>query len=91
GGHNVLEPAALGRPVLSGPSIENFADVAEPLLAAGALTVVDNAEALAEALAGYFAAPEHARQAGQAGRAAIESQKGALARTLTGLEALLPR
>tara|TARA_R110002049_G_scaffold160060_3_gene325053 strand:- start:2393 stop:3685 length:1293 start_codon:yes stop_codon:yes gene_type:complete len=91
GGHNVLEPAALGRPVLSGPSIENFADVAEPLHAAGALTLVDSPDTLADALAGYFANPEHAQQAGRAGCAAIETQKGALARTLTGLEVLLPR
>ncbi|MDQ7734485.1 lipid IV(A) 3-deoxy-D-manno-octulosonic acid transferase [Halomonas sp. SpR1] len=91
GGHNILEPAALGRPVLSGPSIENFTDVAEPLQAAGALTMVDSPDTLAEAVAGYFANPEHALQAGQAGREAIEAHKGALARTLTGLEALLPR
>ncbi len=91
GGHNVLEPAALGRPVLSGSSIENFADVAEPLLAAGALTLVDSPEALADTVAGYFANPERAQQAGRAGRAVIEAQKGALALTLTGLEALLPR
>lgn len=91
GGHNVLEPAALGKPVLSGPSIENFADVAEPLQAAGALSLVDSPVALAEALADYFANPERAQQAGHAGRAEIETQKGALDRTLTGLGSLLPR
>ncbi|WP_447046288.1 lipid IV(A) 3-deoxy-D-manno-octulosonic acid transferase [Vreelandella sp. H-I2] len=90
GGHNVLEPAALGRPVLSGSSIENFADVVEPLQAVGSLTLVDSPDALADALVGYFAAPEKAYQVGRAGRAAIETQKGALARTLTGLAALLP-
>jgi 3-deoxy-D-manno-octulosonic-acid transferase len=91
GGHNILEPAALGRPVLSGPFIENFADVAEPLKSVGALTLIDRPEALAEALVDYFAAPDRARQAGEAGRAAIKTQKGALSRTLTGLESLLPR
>ena len=91
GGHNVLEPAALGRPVLSGSSIENFADVAEPLQAAGALTLVDSPEFLADTVAGYFANPERAQQAGRAGRAVIETQKGALDRTLTGLASLLSR
>lgn len=91
GGHNVLEPASLGRPVLSGPSMENFNDVAEPLATAGALTLVDSPDALADAVAGYFANPERAQRAGQAGRAVIEAQKGALARTLRGLELLLPR
>lgn len=90
GGHNILEPAALGRPVLSGPSIENFADVAEPLESVGALTLIDSPDALAKALVGYFNDPEHTRQAGRAGRAAIEAHKGALARTLSGLETLLP-
>ncbi|MGO2579360.1 MAG: lipid IV(A) 3-deoxy-D-manno-octulosonic acid transferase [Halomonas sp.] len=91
GGHNVLEPAALGRPVLSGPYIENFADVAEPLQAVGALTLVENPEALASALAHSFANPQLALQVGQAGREVIHRHTGALARTLEGLEALLPR
>jgi 3-deoxy-D-manno-octulosonic-acid transferase len=89
GGHNILEPAALGRPVLSGSSIENFADVAEPLQAAGTLTLVDTTEALADAVADYFANPERAQRAGQAGRAVIEAHRGALDRTLTGLVSLL--
>jgi 3-deoxy-D-manno-octulosonic-acid transferase len=89
GGHNVLEPAALGRPMLSGPSIENFADVAEPLERAGVLTLVDSPGALADALMGYFANPKRAHQAGRAGHAVIETQKGALDRTLSGLASLL--
>ncbi len=91
GGQNVLEPASVGRPVLSGPSIENFADVAEPLQAAGALTLVESPEALADTVAGYFANPERAHQAGRAGRAVIEAHKGALDRTLAGLASLLAR
>ena len=90
GGHNVLEPAALGRPVLSGPSIENFADVAEPLQAAGALTLVDSPDALADALADYFANPERAQEAGLAGWETIQAHRGALSRTLDGLEKFLP-
>lgn len=86
GGHNVLEPAALGKPVICGPSLENFSDVAEPLIAAGALTLVETPQALAEQLARYFAEPERAQHAGHAGRAAINAHKGALARTLAGLD-----
>ena len=81
--------SALGRPVLSGPSIENFADVAEPLERAGVLTLVDSPGDLADALMGYFANPKGAQQAGRAGHAVIETQKGALDRTLTGLASLL--
>ncbi|MDG4869276.1 3-deoxy-D-manno-octulosonic acid transferase, partial [Guyparkeria sp. 1SP6A2] len=64
GGHNVLEPAALGKPVLCGPSLENFSDVAEPLLAAKALTVVDTPDALASVLVEHITNPECARQRG---------------------------
>ncbi|QNI01476.1 lipid IV(A) 3-deoxy-D-manno-octulosonic acid transferase [Halomonas sp. SH5A2] len=90
GGQNVLEPAALGRPVLSGPSIENFSDVAEPLLAAGALALVDSPDALAEALIDYFDHPGDAQQKGQAALAVIQAQQGALKRTLDGLGELVP-
>ena len=85
GGHNVLEPAALAKPVLCGPSLENFSDVAEPLLAAGVLSVVETADALANALSELLARPLHAQQIGQAGREVIEAHRGALARTLDGL------
>ncbi|WFE70403.1 lipid IV(A) 3-deoxy-D-manno-octulosonic acid transferase [Halomonas sp. M1] len=91
GGHNVLEPAALGKPVLSGPFIENFNDVADPLLAVGALTLVSTPDALAVRLVEYFDAPEYAREQGEAGRVAINAHRGALARTLEGLDCWLER
>lgn len=89
GGHNVLEPAALGRLVLCGPSLENFADVAAPLIEAGVLTTVDSMDALAGALEALFADPVAARQRGAAGPRVIEAHRGALARTLAGLDELL--
>ena len=85
GGHNVVEPAALGKPVLCGPSLDNFSDVAEPLLAAGALSVVETPDALADALAERLATPSFALKIGQAGREVVEAHRGALARTLDGL------
>ncbi|MFG6668110.1 lipid IV(A) 3-deoxy-D-manno-octulosonic acid transferase [Halomonas sp. HNIBRBA4712] len=91
GGHNVLEPAALGRPVLCGPSLENFSDVAEPLLQAGALERVDTPDALAKALATLLADPVLAKRRGEAGRAVILAHQGALTRTLDGLNVLLPQ
>ncbi|CAH1042657.1 lipid IV(A) 3-deoxy-D-manno-octulosonic acid transferase [Halomonas sp. TD01] len=85
GGHNVLEPAALGKPVLCGPSLENFSDVAEPLLSSGALSVVDTPDALADALAELLVSPPFAQHIGHAGRKVVEDNRGALARTLDGL------
>ncbi|WP_301585439.1 lipid IV(A) 3-deoxy-D-manno-octulosonic acid transferase [Halomonas alkaliantarctica] len=85
GGHNVLEPAALGKPVLCGSSLENFSDVAEPLIAAGALSVVETPDALADALTELLANPQHAQHIGHVGRDVVETHRGALARTLDGL------
>ncbi|WP_249976404.1 lipid IV(A) 3-deoxy-D-manno-octulosonic acid transferase [Vreelandella olivaria] len=85
GGHNVLEPAALGRPVLCGPHLENFSDVAAPLLAAGALHHVATPEALASAVNAYFGSPRCAFAHGKAGREVVDTHGGALERTLDGL------
>lgn len=89
GGQNVAEPASFGRAVLTGPSLENFEDVAEPLKAAGALAAVANADALAEALAHAFDHPAQTRRQGQAGAEVVAEQRGALERTLDGLGRLL--
>ncbi|MDN6298311.1 MAG: 3-deoxy-D-manno-octulosonic acid transferase, partial [Halomonas sp.] len=85
GGQNVVEPASLGRLVLTGPSLENFSDVAEPLKAAGALEQVTDAGTLAEALVQAFNNPANTRQRGSAGQAVVAEQRGALERTLAGL------
>jgi 3-deoxy-D-manno-octulosonic-acid transferase len=89
GGQNVVEPASLGRLVLTGPSLENFDDVAEPLKAAEALEQVADARALAEALIHAFDNPIEARRRGSAGQAVVAAQRGALERTLAGLGRLL--
>ncbi|PRY64719.1 3-deoxy-D-manno-octulosonic-acid transferase [Vreelandella songnenensis] len=89
GGHNVLEPVVLGKPVLSGPFMENFADVTEPLQAAGALTVIDDVAALVRALEARLDDPARCREEGQAGIRVIRAHQGALARTLDGLAMLI--
>ncbi|MDN6180318.1 MAG: 3-deoxy-D-manno-octulosonic acid transferase [Halomonas subglaciescola] len=89
GGQNVVEPASLGRLTLTGPSLENFSDVAEPLKAARALEPVADAGALADALIHAFDNPVEARQRGSAGQAVVAQQRGALERTLAGLGRLL--
>ncbi len=89
GGHNLLEPAALGKPLLSGPHLFNFLDIAARLGEAGALREVQDAGSLAAAVDGLWSDPEGAGRAGAAGRAVVEANQGALGRLLEGLERLL--
>ncbi|SEL24148.1 lipid IV(A) 3-deoxy-D-manno-octulosonic acid transferase [Halomonas daqiaonensis] len=89
GGHNLLEPAALGIPVLTGPALANFEDVAEVMREAGALVEVDDAETLAAELLRLFGDREECQRLAVAGRGVVADNRGALARTMEGLKSLL--
>lgn len=91
GGHNLLEPAALGKPLLSGPHLFNFLEIAAQLRGAGDLLEVADAEQLHAALRGLFADPADARRRAEAGLAVLRANQGALARLLAGLQRLLAR
>ncbi|NHN79424.1 3-deoxy-D-manno-octulosonic acid transferase [Azotobacter chroococcum] len=91
GGHNLLEPAALGKPLLSGPHLFNFLEIAARLAEAGALRQVSDAGSLAAAVGAFWSDPASAARAGAAGKAVLEANQGALARLLEGLERLLVR
>lgn len=91
GGHNLLEPAALSKPVLSGPHLFNFLEIAALLRDAGALEEVDDAQALAVAVRRLFELPQDARHMGQAGLNVMLANQGALQRLLDGLGRLLSR
>jgi 3-deoxy-D-manno-octulosonic-acid transferase len=89
GGHNLLEPAALGKPVLSGPHLFNFLEIAAQLRTAGALSEVVDAETLALRVAHLWREPEIADAMRTAGQAVMQANQGALARLLAGLGHLL--
>ena len=89
GGHNVLEPAHAGRPVLYGPHTDNIGQPVEILEAAGGGFRVDDAPALGAALAALFADPEVARLRGEAGRRAVAEHRGSVERSLALIEAAL--
>lgn len=89
GGHNLLEPAALGVPVLTGPSYANARDIAQLLLARGAALQVADARELAAVLARLLRDPEERRRMGAIGRQAVESNRGSAARLLELIEPLL--
>lgn len=78
GGHNMLEPAALAKPVITGPHVFNFAQVTELLLSAGALIQVRDAETLAHAVIGFFEDENKIAQAGARALSVVEANRGAL-------------
>lgn len=90
GGHNLLEPAAVGTAVVTGPHLQNFTDIARQLKRAGAVRIGADADAVHDDLAQLLADPDARRVMGEAGRALVEAGRGALARTLLLVEADLP-
>jgi 3-deoxy-D-manno-octulosonic-acid transferase len=88
GGHNLLEPAALGLPVLAGPEQFNSPEIARALRAQGALIIVHDAVELAAALTRLLADPQARAAQGAAGREAIAANRGALERLLGLIERL---
>lgn len=89
GGHNVLEPAWFGTPVVTGPSMHNFRALADLFAARGARVEVRDAEGLAGTWIEWLTNPEARRAAGRAAFDAARAQDGATLRTLDALVALL--
>ena len=89
GGHNLLEPAALGVPALVGPHTFNFQEITDLLLAVGAVQRVADAASLSKKIGQLFRHPDERRRRGEAGRVRIASERGALARTLALIDACL--
>ena len=85
GGHNYLEPAALGLPIISGPHRYNFTEISELLEGAGALRQVRDIKTLAAAINEWLEHPKVASQAGAAGQRVVQDNQGALDRLLNGI------
>ncbi|ASK35471.1 3-deoxy-D-manno-octulosonic acid transferase [Alcanivorax sp. N3-2A] len=90
GGHNLLEPAAWGVPVLSGPQLHNFTAIAALLNDAGALAVVNDEGELAERLERLLADAGERRRLGEAAAAVVAANRGALQRGVTIFSSLWP-
>jgi len=89
GGHNLLEPAALGVPALVGPHTFNFQEITALLLDVGAVRRVANADELAAGVLRWLGDAGDRRRCGDAGRLRIDAERGALARTLALVDACL--
>lgn len=90
GGHNLLEPAALGVPIISGPNNFNAEDIAEMLGSAGALEVVTNAAELGTSVTALLRDPELRRERGTKAQRMVTESGGALERLLKLIAPLLP-
>jgi 3-deoxy-D-manno-octulosonic-acid transferase len=89
GGHNPLEPARFGVPVMMGPSYENFCDIVQKMQAADGIRIVSDKAALEHALIEMLMERDTTRTMGKHGQFVFEQQQGATARTVEALVALL--
>ena len=89
GGHNPLEPARFGVPVVMGGSYENFREIVERMRAAEGIRLVADAAGLGEGLVGLLRDRAGARALGERGRRVFEAQQGATARTVAALVEVL--
>jgi 3-deoxy-D-manno-octulosonic-acid transferase len=90
GGQNVLEPAAQGKPVLFGPHMENFKDSVQVLQGRGGLQVADP-EQLFRVADELLRRPDQMEELGGLARRAVSAIRGASARNVEHLLAVLPR
>ena len=90
GGHNILEPAVYGKPIVIGPHMSNFAEITRTFLENGAAEQVPDAEGLEAALLRLLTDPVRRARLGAAARALVEANRGARARTLEVVSELLP-
>jgi 3-deoxy-D-manno-octulosonic-acid transferase len=91
GGHNVLEPAVFGKPIIFGPHMENFQEIAAAFIAHDAGVQVADAHGLEQALIALLGDPVRRARLGAAARALVEANRGARERTVAVLASLLPR
>ena len=86
GGHNIIEPASLGIPVLFGPYMHHFEDVKEVFLSENAAICVRNEEELLGAILSLLEEPSRARAFGKAARRVVDANRGATDRYFQALE-----
>jgi 3-deoxy-D-manno-octulosonic-acid transferase len=89
GGHNALEPAALGKPVLLGPNMDNARDITAQLIKCNAARRVSNQQEFRQAAEKILIDGSLRDSMGQAGRELIEKNKGAIDLTLGAVNKLL--
>ena len=90
GGHNILEPAMFGKAIVFGPHMHNFAEISAEFLRGGAAIQVSSTRELGETFVALVGDGVRRASIGAAARAIVESNRGAKARTMAVVTALLP-
>ncbi|MGV8961457.1 MAG: lipid IV(A) 3-deoxy-D-manno-octulosonic acid transferase [Stenotrophomonas sp.] len=90
GGHNLLEPAAMGTAAVTGPHLHNFAEISRRMEEAGALAICADAAAVAIEVERLLGDPQARAQRVEAGRALVANGRGALVRTMALIGPELP-
>jgi len=89
GGHNIIEPAALGKPLLFGPHMHHFEDVKDAFLSRNAAICVNDEKELILAVSNLLEKPSEAKALGEAGRRVVEENRGATDRYFEALKRYL--
>lgn len=89
GGHNLLEPAALGVPVVTGPHVFNAQEIADWFMREDACIMVHDSAELVAAVSRLLDDPEAAREIGENGRRILEKNRGALSRLIAVIDPLM--
>jgi len=90
GGQNILEPAVFGKPIVFGPYMSNFAEIAQAFLANMAGVQVRDGRELADVMVALMTDPVRRARLGAAARALVEANRGAKDKSMDVLTALLP-
>ena len=91
GGHNILEPAIHGKPIVVGSHMDNFAEITEAFLAHGAAIQVRSDREFEETIVSLMIDPVRRARLGAAARALVDASRGAKDKTLVVINDLLPR
>ncbi|EKO3918120.1 lipid IV(A) 3-deoxy-D-manno-octulosonic acid transferase [Vibrio fluvialis] len=85
GGHNLLEPAALGKPLLNGLSYYNFNEIMHMLQDNGAVSICENASQITDNLQLLWATPKLMQQKGMNAQNVVQQNRGAISRTVANI------
>ena len=88
GGHNILEPACFGKPIVNGPHLENFSAIAADFRAGGGLVEINSPGELAGAVGRLLDDAELRARAGERARELAEARRGATDRIVEHIERL---